>query len=127
MKESEKDCWIGNFSRPSLKNEDDFLVKIQLTSLNDFDFHFDDCKVFRKSFKNPAQAIENYELTIKMTSQGLWDQHPTNAGRSATGDSGSKVMKKFVNFNQVFNSILIGQEAFHVHHITKAGEGNIHV
>ena len=46
MKESEKDCWIGNFSRPSLKNEDDFLVKIQLTNLNDFDFHFEDCQVF---------------------------------------------------------------------------------
>ena len=102
MKESEKDCWIGNFSRPSLKNEDDFLVKIQLTSLNDFDFHFDDCKVFGKSFKNPAQAIENYELTIKMTSQGLRDQHPTNAGRSATGDSGSKVMKNVFQFQSSF-------------------------
>ena len=46
LKESEEACWIGNFSRPNLKNEDDFLVKIQLTNLNDFDFHFEDCKVF---------------------------------------------------------------------------------
>ena len=45
-KESDKACWIGNFSRPNLKNNDDFLVEIQLTNLNDFDFHFEDCKVF---------------------------------------------------------------------------------
>ena len=45
-KESDKACWIGNFSRPNLKNDDDFLVEIQLTNLNDFDFHFEDCKVF---------------------------------------------------------------------------------
>ena len=50
LKESATACWIGNFSRPNLKNEDDFLVEIQLTNLNDFDFHFEDCKVFKNSY-----------------------------------------------------------------------------
>merc|ERR1719239_1629273 len=48
---SENACWVGNFSRPNLKNKDDFLVKIQLTNLNDFDFHFDDCKEYEISIQ----------------------------------------------------------------------------
>ena len=43
----EENCWLGNFSRPSLRENDDFLVDIQLTSLEDFDFHFEECKVLK--------------------------------------------------------------------------------
>jgi len=42
-----ENCWLGNFSRPSLSENDDFLVDIQLTSLEDFDFHFEECKVLK--------------------------------------------------------------------------------
>ena len=42
-----ENCWLGNFSRPSLRESDDFLVNIQLTILEDFDFHFEECKVLK--------------------------------------------------------------------------------
>ena len=88
LKGLEVACWIGNFSRPNLKNEDDFLVKIQLTNLNDFDFHFEDCQVFcYDSSKTPDwfgsescwKSDKRWRFYNEVDPTGVRDQHPTHA------------------------------------------------